>query len=313
MIDSIDEMKEFLLKLKNSHKLGMQLFKINTSVRTGISYYMHEISLKPEGKIAESLHDIVTYYANEKGVLSKKYVRIQEYDGANIGNLIYCLSTDNPLIKDQYAKFEEGISITDVESKIKSKKYDGYVILGKTADENEDFRLISIHNPISTYECKHRFMESDGAFKELKGDVLQIRTYVDAIIYKGYFYMMSLNPEKLFDLERSYRTVCSSCIDEIKKMDLLTDTDMFSHTAMEGHNPHKFISFNRHNLELLSKDADIRKRIANVFEIPVTKEGKIDTKDPQNSDKLIRILCNKGMLEPFEQKPMEVEGARNWQ
>ena len=40
--------------------------------------------------------------------------------------------------------------------------------------------------------------------------------------------------------------------------------------------------------------------------------GHIDTSTPDMVEKLIKVLCNKGMVDPFDNVPVEVSGASRW-
>ena len=42
------------------------------------------------------------------------------------------------------------------------------------------------------------------------------------------------------------------------------------------------------------------------------KDGKFDTADKNTSEKVIKLLCKKGMLDPFEDSPVEVSSAIAW-
>ena len=43
------------------------------------------------------------------------------------------------------------------------------------------------------------------------------------------------------------------------------------------------------------------------------KHGKIDTSQEGVSEKVVKILCDKGMVDPFEDIAMEVSSAKKWE
>lgn len=55
-----------------------------------------------------------------------------------------------------------------------------------------------------------------------------------------------------------------------------------------------------------------RQRIAKKFNIPMIKD-RFDSSCPETSDKLIKILCNRGMVDPFGNDPVEVAGSKKWE
>ena len=81
---------------------------------------------------------------------------------------------------------------------------------------------------------------------------------------------------------------------------------------MSGHNPRRFVSFNEERLTALKKKAK-RTSIAAKFSIPLDPaSGKFDTTVEGASEKIVKLLCNKGMLDPFDNDAVEVDGARQW-
>ena len=48
-----------------------------------------------------------------------------------------------------------------------------------------------------------------------------------------------------------------------------------------------------------------------IFSVTLT-DGKLDATDPKDADRIVKILCDKGMTDPFEDEAMEVSSARKW-
>ena len=310
-IRTIDDMNSFFDRLKKCDNWSLYLLKITSSKKMGVLYYTRQIMLAPEGKLCEVVSSICKQYMEGEYSLKNKFERIEEYDGVNIGNIIYRLPTDSEMICAEFNALIGALNDPGAEGDLKPSRYNGYVINGRLADD-EPIRLISLQNPITSYEHKHRFFCDGSSFKEITGNVLQLKSYVDAIIFKEHLYMMNLNAEKLFDMERSYKKKCEEEAQNIVDQGIVSDAEAFVAAANSGHNPRKFISFNQRNLELLAKSKKTREKIGEKFKIPLTTSGTFDTTDKKNSDNLVKILCNKAMLEPFGQEPMEVEAARVW-
>ena len=51
--------------------------------------------------------------------------------------------------------------------------------------------------------------------------------------------------------------------------------------------------------------------MAKKFNIPLDGD-KFDTTNPDASDKLVKLLCDRGMVDPFDDNPMEVAGSKKW-
>lgn len=158
---------------------------------------------------------------------------------------------------------------------------------------------------------KHKFLRANGVFKEIEDKVISLRTSIDVMIYDDAVYMFTLAGEKLFDLERSYRATCSQKIEEIGNSNILNDIDSFSLIAGKGHNPRKFVSFNDSHFQKL-KNANSRRKMAEKFKIPLDGD-KFDTTQDGAVDKIVKLLCDRAMVDPFDEYPMEVAGSKKWE
>ena len=63
-------------------------------------------------------------------------------------------------------------------------------------------------------------------------------------------------------------------------------------------------------METLGK-ASVRKKISKKFNIPLAGD-KFDVRQPDAADKLVKLLCDRGMLDPFDDIPMEVSSSKKW-
>ena len=117
--------------------------------------------------------------------------------------------------------------------------------------------------------------------------------------------------ERLFNMERAYRAVCEDKVSMLENSEILYYTDAFAEVAKTGHHPRMFVSFIQQRFEKLQNDKE-REHYAELFGIPL-KDGKFDISQKEAAGKLVKLLCNKGMVDPFEELPIEVSGAKKWQ
>lgn len=123
--------------------------------------------------------------------------------------------------------------------------------------------------------------------------------------------MLTLDGEKLFNMERAYKSICAKQIINIIDSNIINDAEIFRNAASSSHNPRKFVSFNESHLNKL-KDDVMRKKIGKKFKIPLDGE-KFDMNQQGAADKLVKLLCDRGMIEPFDNNPIEVSGAKKWE
>lgn len=307
---SIEKLKNIFTALSTCEAWSIQLLKIKTSKRASTTYMGREITFTPNNKLNDFVSEIVDVYVGKKQALYT-FTGVRDYDGSALSNTIYKLSVTNNLIETEYKLLLEGIAEPYTEINPLELRYQAYLLSGMIDLDGErcSVKLISMQNPITT--LKHKFIKSNGVFKEISDKVLSLKTTLDVIIIDDCIYMLTLAGEKLFDMERSYKAVCSTKIYDIQECDIVTDFEAFRSIAASGHNPRKFVSFNDTHLEKLKKSIN-RKKISKKFNIPL-KEGKFDTSEDQTVDKLVKILCNRGMVDPFNENPMEVAGSKKWE
>lgn len=307
---SIEKLHEIFNVLPRCTAWSLQLLKIKTSKRDGTSYVGREIEFTPSSRLNEFVSEISERYIDaDKGVL-KSFIGITDYDGTTIDKTIYTLSINNELIQAEYNALIAAIATPDVEINPMEFKAQAYLLKGIIKMDGEDYpiKLISMQNPVTT--LNHKFWMKNGTFQEISNKVLSLRTSIDVIICDECVYMLTLAGEKLFNMERAYKAICSSKIAIINDYNILTDFNSFASIAGSGHNPRKFVSFNDAHLQKL-KNLGTRRKMAKKFNIALEGD-KFDSTKPDTSDKLVKLLCDRGMVDPFDDNPMEVAGSKKW-
>lgn len=286
--------------------LGVQTSKIRDTTYTGTS-----IRLTPDGKLNEFVKEIMNRYSDyEKGAL-KAFSGVQDYDGTTHADIIYKLDLYKLKVTEEYEAFTDAVNDPNEEGDPLKQKTQAYIIQGivENLGEETHVRLISMQNPIRT--LKHKFFYNEKTFSEITDKVLSLRPVVDVVILDDVVYFLSMAGERLFNMERAYKTICEDKVSMLESSGILYSADAFAKVAKTGHHPRMFVSFNEQRYEKL-KDFHQRKHYAKMFDIPL-KDGKFDTSQKEAAGKLVKLLCNKGMVDPFEELPVEVSSARKWQ
>lgn len=108
-----------------------------------------------------------------------------------------------------------------------------------------------------------------------------------------------------------HKAVCEDKATEICQSDIVSDIDQFKTIATSGYNPRRFVSFNQARFDRM-KEPETHIQMAGTFRLTLDDNGHIDTSTPDMVEKLIKVLCNKGMVDPFDNVPVEVSGASRW-
>lgn len=307
----LNDIRSILQNLNNAKNWSLQVLQIKPSKRAGTEYTGREITFDPAGRLEEFVSEVSELYIGAKGCFDAKFVHLSEYDGSANGKTIYKLNRTSPLIASEYNSLMQALANPNSEVDPFEMKARASVLIGQFERDETiiPIKLISMQNPITM--LKHRFMQNKGAFQELDKKVLTLRPTIDVLIYGNEVYLFTLNGENLFNMERSYKVLCSDYIAKVQESEIVVNIEKFSSVAGSGHNPRRFVSYNQSHLEKL-KNASTRRKIATKFSIPMDG-GKFDTNQEGVTEKIVKILCDKGIVDPFESLPMEVPSAKKWE
>lgn len=291
---------------------SLQLLQIKNSKRTGMSYLGRIIEFSQYGRLTSFMEEIAAgYIGGNKSLINAFPNGVMEYDGSTMEGTIYKLSCDNELIANEYQLLVRALATPDAELNPLELVAKAYVAQGRISLDGEEkqAKLISMRSPITT--LKNKYLWSKGKFKEISNKVISLRTTIDVIIIDRTVYLLTLEGENLFNIERAYKATCRRKLEEIKKYDIVSSFSEFSNVAQKGYNPRRFIAFNGERLKML-ENRENRKKIAEKFKIPMVEE-RFETSRSDVSEKLVKLLCNRGMVDPFDDSPVEVVGSRKWE
>ena len=308
---SLEIIKSVFKKLSTGTNWSLQLLNIKTSKRIGTGYSSRQITLTPNERLATLINDIAAVYNGNGKKAVTSYRTVREYDGTADAFTVYRLSSKHDLISEEYATFIQVIA--DPNNEDDPFEYtSAYLLKGQLEmdGENIPIKLISMQNPVTT--LKHKFLRKKGAFLELSDKVLSLRPTMDVLVVGETVYFLTLAGENLFNMARSYKAVCHQKVEKVVQADIISGIENFKSTAETGHNPRRFIAFNESRLENLKKKS-IRVDIAKRFSIPLDAAGdKFDATVEGSTEKIIKLLCKRGMIDPFDKTAVEVDGARQW-
>ena len=307
---SLNTLQAIISCLGNGNSWSLQLLRITNSRRTGTQYASRQIVLSPEGKLSDFINELSARYTGTKCNLSLLYTGVFEYDGSAISNRIYKLAKNNSLIETECSALFEAIADPDCESNPLDFDPQAYLIKGQIniGEDEVPVKLISMQKPITV--LRHKFWRNNGIFEEISDKVLSLKPTLDVIIVEDTVYLLTLAGENLFHMERAYRKVCIQKVEVVCQANIISDVNAFKEVATSGHNPRRFIAFNESRLTAL-RNQRRRTAIARKFSIPLSGDA-FDTTIAGVPEKIVKLLCNKGMIDPFENSAVEVEGAKKW-
>ncbi len=275
------------------------------------AYNAHSVTVTTPDAIASFVKELSGAYTGPKGKLAS-YQTVCDYDGSAVGHTLYRMDASGELIREACEKLLHAMSHPDMRGNALEFPANAYVLKGNVfLDETQvPVKLFTIINPFKA--LKHTFLWDKDSFHALPGKSLALRGYVDVAMLGDTVYLFNMNGEKLFNMERAYRSICQSRLEDVVASGIVSDADLFRRYAGSGHNPRKFVAFDENRLRKLRDDTHFREKMSEKFNIRQTPEGAFDSDDHDNVNRLVKFLCQKGMLDPANDDPVEVEGARRW-
>lgn len=307
---SLQKIKQVFSKLDNCTMWSLQLLNAR-EVHGEFVYNAHDIVVTTPNAIMEFIKELEAAYTKEKGRLSK-YQTVCYYDGSTEGDRIYKIERSSELIRESGEKLLHAMANPDMKGNALDFPASAYVLKGNILIDGiqRSIKLFTIISPFKVF--KHTFAWDGDSFKALPDKYLLLRRYVDVAMVNDIVYLFNMNGEKLFNMERAYKSICRNKVEDIISSGIVSDEGMFRQYATSGYNPRKFVSYDENRLRKIKDDASFKNRIAGKFGIIQTPDGIFDSSDSENVNRIVKFLCKKGMIDPVNDDPVEVEGARQW-
>lgn len=305
----ITEVESIIKKLTINDDWGVYSLKYKHSKRHGTTYQTKQIRFHVHNDLVEHIKAIQDEYCNKR---LPKYEKIQKYDGTYNASIMYYFDVKDSMISDKLEILNESIANPITSVNINDEE-NAFVIQGTVEDENgtdQLIKLITLRKPFTT--LKNKFYYENGEYVKMDSKLLNLPILFDILIIGNErVYFMNFNAENLFDLERTYKKMCKKYVDDVCKLEIISDKELFSQIANSGHNPRKFISFNSDKMYFLN-NKEQRENISKTFNIALESNGRIDTSDKDNINRLVKFLCDRAVLDPTSLQARESDGTRAW-
>ena len=303
---SLSYLKSVFEALERLDSVSIQVLRV-TNTKDGSRYYARQIEIQPEEELNEFIKTIRERYSREIDAVSS----LDDYQGDIVKGNYYKLPLTDDLICTDYQVLESTLSNPSTEGDVVMRTWTALVIKGiiKIGNDEQPVMLFSMKSPVSVLTNKF-IMSGKDRFRKVTDPILTLNKNLDVVIVHGFLYMLTMQAENLFNMERSYKLRCGAKIEEVANLGILTNADVFKNIATKGQNPRRFVSFNQSRLDAL-KNTNSRKKYMKMFQIEM-KDGKIDTEADKSSERLVKFLCDKAMLDPIDEGPREVSAAKAW-
>lgn len=248
------------------------------------------------------------YVGSETGILSG-FEHVAEYDGTDSEFILQYLDVADERIADVVKAVEHAEIMAEpdwIDNWKLAENAKGFMLDGQC----DGIPLTLFFFSSGIRELRHSFLHTDGVFKALKGEMLCLPTRVDAIRIGTFVYFLSKLGQSMLLSAEAIRQEARKTVDCIVKKGVIQNAAAFRQFASKGNNVRRLLRYNEMKLSELS-DVTRGEKLRKTFGIHF-QDGKLSIENQQQADQLIKVICDRGMTDPFADIPMEVSGARKW-
>lgn len=286
-------------------------FQTHKGANGAISFDARQIAISPPEEWKRYLDSLEKDYVSGKKAFLKGGFSFREYDGSapEEGTALHAECTDG--VSGQIVcDFTKALVNADVERGGKDLKENGFTICGKS-EEGLRTIFVSAHTPLAQLKNRFWLLHDATEYTPVDRPLLVLPKRIDALIVGDDAWFLTLQGTQLFAPDSICRKIAQEKISTMNGIKWIEGFDTFAKAAVTGYNPRRFLAFNAEKVTELA-DALKRKRIAKKFNISLKPSGKIDLSDPASANNFIKVVCDKAMVDPFNDGPMEVSGAKKW-
>ena len=157
---------------------------------------------------------------------------------------------------------------------------------------------------------KHKFWWADTAYERITEKILTLSTKIDVVIVDDKLFFLTIAGAQAFVSESICKTVAQEKAKSIVKLKYILGAETLTAISLTGINPRRYLGYNADRVADLD-DPLKRQKIAKMFGIKYVK-GKFDLNDKGDAERFIKVICDKGMVDPFKVVPVEVTSSKPW-
>ena len=239
------------------------------------------------------------------------YEAVVRYQGDDSEYKMQWISTDSPMVDSVWTAIKGARKIAESdwisELDVASREPKGVWL--KFTYEGEPVEMFFDTPPIKHLKGP-LFLLVNNKFDVVEGPVLVLPLKVDLISFKGRLYFLSKRGLNMCISPEAVVEHTESAVATMTKTGAISNPDEFRQFAKSGHNPRRLLRFDQARFDRLSdmvNGKDIREKFGLSF-----TDGKLVVDTKSEAEKLIKVVCNRGMVDPFTEGAMEVTGAEKW-
>ena len=302
------ELRKAFAALSNSDNdsYNLHAISIGHAAENGeISYAAHSLSIRPKEDWIAHLKEVGDGYVGSKKPIISDEFDVKPYDGTVLEeNEAFVISGKDVRVKKCFNDFSDVWATESVEHGADSMNPNALAI----CDDEKNHVFLSVKSPFSI--LKHKFWCDDSDYKKISGKVLTLSTKMDVVIIGEKLYFLTIAGVQAFVSESICKSVAKDKADALAKLEYISGAENLAAVSLTGLNPRRYLGYNEGRVAELG-NATKRRDIAKTFGIKYAK-GKFDLSEKGDAERFIKVICNRGMVDPFTEGPVEVASSKVW-
>ena len=237
---------------------------------------------------------------------------VREYEGEYIKSILWWSKVNSRDVSQTWDALSNAKRMAEKEwlSKYKSLNCKGVILQFVCNGKNVDF----IFNTPPFKQLKGVVFTLVGnKFKFTNDRILALPLEADAIRVDERIYFLTERGVRMFESPEDLAKRSREVIDKILNLGLVSDPENFARYASGADNQRRLRKFKGDEADRLKFLADKTKgkKIREKFGLRIDGKQLIST-TKEDVDRVVKLVYQRGMLNPFDNAPMEVHGALKW-
>lgn len=291
----------------------LSVMSIRGGVNSAPAFMSRLINLDPESAMMDYLKEITSHYIDKKHGWLLPFPEIAPYQGEWSSERIFHLRTDDEKVRetvDLCKNADRGMAFLGNPAEIDVNAFLLHGVI-PVDEAPTDVWLLSTRKPFQRLSRRFSWKKGRKVYKRIDERILTLSVIFDAAIVGKDLFFLSIAGAQVFVCETICREIAKRKVEIVKN--LTTNEARLKEVAQKGFNPRRFLSFDPKRVELLSDSPELAKKVSRLFDIEFDPQaGKFSLRSDEDANRLIKVVCNRGMEDPFTENAVEVAWSAPW-
>ena len=271
----------------------------------------HAVPLSSRDDLRDYLCSLSNTYIGGDDPLIDDETDIVEYDGSLHETPVEYLSEKDVFFKEEYCGICHALEGSSIEGKIPDIDYNA-IALSYAGESVRGIKgpihLIFKRRPFVM--LKNRFYWFDNSFRPITAAILTLPSKMDLLIAGKEAFIFSDSGAGIANDNEGLKKEAERQLEGLATEAFIRGCQSVATVGLKRKNLRLFRAMDEKRKEQL-RDKKFCSAMAKQFSIPC-KGGVMDATDPRDAERLLKLLCKRGMVDPFVKDAVEVSGSMAW-